>query len=620
MRSTEQVEHASPVVGSKLEASRSVSPVPSLTEGSTAQSTVSDNFVEAIANVILREPRLELSFNALGTSDLINSPKFKAIFQPAFLSLAKRLEVEAKDPVQKDVSRRMQRFAPMIVSRTASSIFPGRSNLDFQRTGPQLTGKDRIEAWLTQRYANLEDPLSPSDGKALDEEGYDDDGDDGELPELPGYTDRMIGFITSSTAFEELSILLSSLLPPTTNGLNDPAVLGKSPSIWKELSLKWNRTLNVNPPALLKKLSGLVHNTQMPLQHVRFLMSDPLHLSDHFKNLLETYSGEQWVWEPFGPPRKPLAQGLIRVLFKGQYNGRNWVDIPSELAMDCKDFLALVSPDASGSGGNGASGNISGSLVGTSPTLCSFCSRQSALPSGPQIVPSSTAAGLPGSQIHYPHHSPTLYILFCALRGSVLRHSQIEVKPPMDDNTFMEAVRRLHYQMVGVWRFHLGLRVFEYCSFAKYTRKARNRLAKYYEPELPLGSEYVYEPRPQASEKLHIPPIDKYEWYDFLHNNSYYHPCCACVLHRIPKRKQRFIFDPHRGREDMYGLQAELSIAAIRVLFWSFLVLIPGSIFFIWWIATRPNDWQTASVIFTSTTGLLTYIWLPLNKHFKQKF
>ena len=349
---------------------------------------------------------------------------------------------------------------------------------------------------------------------------------------------------------------------------------------------------------------------------------------DGWKRLLESYSGEPWIWWPLNPPRKQVPDGHHRVIWRCACGQRISRDVSNEVKS--KVLALLTRPLEDPPGGSLSSGQtVIGSTSGQSlsPANSSTFCKQHGQPtqnsqntaSGPSSSPSCDQSGSGASD--QASFSNVFYVLFTAYRGNRLCFTQIDVKDSTDDNKFIDTILQEYRQMIGEWRYWLHPRALSFCSFAKFAHDTRDHLAKQLQPELPVGDDYHYSNKPLDGRNTAFhPPISEHEWYDHLHGRIRYPTTCRCALNRVPKRDRKFTFNPHRGREDIFGLFAECRPSFFRVALWTLFILATGFIVFGWWLATHSGDWQNAGVLLTLIFMALAFLWVPLNEHFNRRF
>ena len=384
---------------------------------------------------------------------------------------------------------------------------------------------------------------------------------------------------------------------------------------WTELDRAWRKDQGKSGPTELRFLAA---------SEVEFISEDTVPPGDYFKRLLETYSGQAWIWWPFEAPRPEIPAGNERVQWKCSCGQTFWLDAPEGLIARYKEYLKIREVYTPGETGNQLSSpGTTQSSANNGVFSATFCHQHDRLP--PRLENSGDNSLPP--LFHGSANSPSVsgvciwsnfHILFAAFRGDDLRFDQIDINLSSDDNAFIDAVRRHHRRMIGEVRYWSHPRVFHSCSFARYTRTASDRLAKHLAPELPLGTDYQYDPKPVKGDPYSA-PISEHEWYDHFHKTRY-RAGCRCALRRIPKRNRPFVFFPHTGREDMWGLFAELRISFFRVLIWFLIIILFGWIFLAWWLAIRDSDLQNAAVPVTLIVMALASLWMPPREHLDRKF
>ena len=378
---------------------------------------------------------------------------------------------------------------------------------------------------------------------------------------------------------------------------------------WRRVNARWQEQCRSPIP---EELKDLLVDVQTSNAAFSFL--------DRLKSSLERYSGEPWHWWPFGAPQQAIQSGSRRLQWICKCGERRTINVTSKLAEEILDARKLRSR------AGGPSTTPSQNSIEVPPSSTPnrwFCKHHRPAPQNPPATEGPFRSHL-RSELARSLDSeppPTFYILFCGFRGFLLKFSQISVSPSFDDNGFVSEILARHRSMLGFWRSYFHPRVLDFCSFARYTRTAPGCLTKELFPELPLDEDYIYEPR-LSKGASYVPPIAKHEWFHYLSGRGSYVYGCRCALRRIPKRKRRFVFEDHSaGREEMWGLFAEMRISALRMLLWTLGILVVGVVFLVWWLATHSGgDWQDASVPLMLTVSMLAALWAPLNARFNMQF
>jgi hypothetical protein len=96
-------------------------------------------------------------------------------------------------------------------------------------------------------------------------------------------------FLLSSAAFAKLRETVRRLLKPEQLS-------------WAAVRDQWERELHFELPA----------DIQLGCP-VKIIIKDEITWADRFKSALEAYSGEEWLWELFKAPRRPVPEGKVRL-------------------------------------------------------------------------------------------------------------------------------------------------------------------------------------------------------------------------------------------------------------------------------------------------------------------
>ena len=611
----------------------SISPEPSLTDGSTISSIPSRTILQEVAILLVQDSELKSVFKTIRTSTSIDEFHLRRELRAKVESLGKDLEIEAQTTISKVASGFLQKKSSPIARKVTSLIFIGSEQLPLDTTGSRLHRNEIICRYLEQMQPEIEGEIAS--GKTVNTCHGDDlddpDDPDGEEHEVSNDVWQMMAdFVTNSAAMNKFRARLRAYLRNNWIAFDFNAETSQNTAqgtacdtegLLIEFKAMWAQKMGGKTmPADLK---------QLKIDHVEFLTNRALTRSDDLKLKLESYSGERWNWWPFAPPWRMIEEGKTRLEWQCscQCEDVRHIDIPHTVAVKYQDILTrehAAGGTKSRSGSTTSNQTMVDSDTDSSANTITdppFCKQHNSLQRLCDSRQASREATLSVSGPPIGSTESTFYILFCTFKGDDLRFSQIDIPPDLDDNHFLDALRDRYREILGRWRYHFHPRTLEFCSFAKYIRSASGSVTKQLAPELPEydDDDYSYAPRAQKGEPYN-PPIPAHEWYHHLYKRRY-RAGCRCALNCIPKRRRRFTFYDHAaGREHMWGLFAEMRISAWRVLLWTLAITLGGWIFFVWWLANHSSDFQNAAVPVSLTLLCMTWLWLPLNEHFKQKF
>jgi hypothetical protein len=291
------------------------------------------------------------------------------------------------------------------------------------------------------------------------------------------------------------------------------------------------------------------------------------------------------------------------------------VDASTRLARKCIEFLRKASV-GSDSGANpqqqptkpSDESQARGSVPGSYPSSSSNTTND---PSSPPIATHDSTA--PSDTNNQPPKES--YILFCIYQRSQIWHAQIRTTKCRTDEDFFDQLRQEYRRLRGFWRFWLSPLQFDHCEFVKFTRFYVNELAKVGR-DLPIDLVYQYNPRPPGPRD--DPPISPHEF----RRRFYTHLANPCgrgeAMERIPKRQKRFQVNLHvDGREDMWGLHAELRPCFLIILTWQIIITAGGWAFMGWWLSRHNGDLQNAAVPITLIVSALLMLWVPISESMK---
>jgi hypothetical protein len=178
----------------------------------------------------------------------------------------------------------MQRKAIPFLSQRAGFVARRLTGLYYWREAS-------LELDPEQRNASQTKTVSIED----DSQGGEDGDDDAAPNQLHADSDLEVRFshvrhfLSSSAAFSKLRETLSRLLKPEQLS-------------WATIGDQWDRELHFDLPEDIRLDCS-----------VKVLMKDDITWADKFKNALEAYSGEEWLWDCFKAPRQPIPEGKVRL-------------------------------------------------------------------------------------------------------------------------------------------------------------------------------------------------------------------------------------------------------------------------------------------------------------------
>ena len=588
-------------------------PKPLLRDGSATSST-SYSIVQELIKLFLQDPRLEEVFSEIAKSWQNHSIQLRHVLECILKAFGHNLRQETTRSLYIHTADYILRKSALIAGKLSTLKLSDleKSRLDFKLVGITLMSREKVDHYLLLPDKDgLLDQQKASKIATADEGNEELDAEDGNGPqELQNEWQVIVNFIKNSVAMDKMLADLEELTRPRP--ASTPVTPGPSKqtlsnlAIWQEIRDLWRTHSLGEPPVLLRTLYG---------SQLELFGECPLSVFDRLRLSLERYSGSSWDWWPLNPPTK-----YVRTEWKPLVGEVVCVDVPVAVAYKLRDLLVHVSAGGDPEGYLGTARMHASAIIPSSEI--SVCQRHRAVSSTASPLATDGGSGPALATVSSPDvASKTIhYVLFCAFRGECLSFSQINVSMDMDEDSFTTALWSRYRSMVGFWRYWLRPEAFHFCTFAKFTRTARGCLIKHRVPELPVDNdEYVYIPPARKGEPF-VAPIQEHEWNQRLYRRIY-EPNCRCALVRIPKRKRRFVFyEAQSGREDMWGLLASTRPSFLRVLLWSIVITLAGWVFLAWWLAKHNGDWQNAGTPMALIIMAMTWLWMPLNHRFRQKF
>lgn len=226
--------------------------------------TATEQYLQFIAYDDLLRP----SFEEAQEQSRLSAEVLEAKMRVLLKKFARELRSEAQSEIQ--------RKAFPFLSQRAGFVARGLRVLYWQDGASELD--------LGQRNAS-EARVVAQDNEEDDEVSNARRGD-GDLQILFSHVKQ---FLLSSGAFAKLRETVRRLLKP------------ERPS-WAAVRDQWERELQFDLPP----------DVQLDCS-IKIISKDDITWADRFKSALEAYSGEEWLWELFKAPRRPVPEGKIRL-------------------------------------------------------------------------------------------------------------------------------------------------------------------------------------------------------------------------------------------------------------------------------------------------------------------
>ena len=226
--------------------------------------TATEQYLQFIAYDDLLRP----SFEEAQEQSRLSAEVFEAKMRVLLKKFARELRSEAQSEVQRKAFPFLSQRAGF-VARGLKVLYwqDGASELDF---GQRNASEARVVA-----QENEEDDEVSNARRG-----------DGDLQVLFSHVEK---FLLSSGAFAKLRETVRRLLKP------------ERPS-WAAVRDQWERELQFDLPP----------DVQLDCS-VKIISKDDITWADRFKSALEAYSGEEWLWELFKAPRRPVPEDKVRL-------------------------------------------------------------------------------------------------------------------------------------------------------------------------------------------------------------------------------------------------------------------------------------------------------------------
>uniref|UniRef100_A0A0B7KMX2 Uncharacterized protein n=1 Tax=Bionectria ochroleuca TaxID=29856 RepID=A0A0B7KMX2_BIOOC len=368
---------------------------------------------------------------------------------------------------------------------------------------------------------------------------------------------------------------------------------------------------------------------------------------DKTKLWVEHATQARWNWWPLEQPKRSLRSGESRILWQCTCGANQWHNISDKQGEVTREILDL-SPDVPVFASSCAAKISRPSLLTTSESILqapnlsrageaytptSARAQSSTTPSSGTSNANSTIPGtkqtpskgiiLASQQSHGSKggraRSPTAahYILLGAQGPArTLTPAEVHVNDQSTDSSVFHDLRERYEIRRGFWRMWFSIWRLEYCHVAKFNRLSLSRMTSE-ERELPSDATYEYAPR-HGSQGAKNPPISIHMfqtiWYackPMCKKPSFLHDCMEAPngvgnIKRIPKRGRSFENDQ---TPEIWGLEAVLAVSFAYVAFYHILFVVGPTVFWVWWLANHPNDWQNAAVPATAVLACLSLFW-----------
>jgi hypothetical protein len=218
-------------------------------------------------------------------ADLFALIAFDSDLRPLFVAASASERLSAED-FTTTLRRSLKKLAQDLRSETLSKAHKEARTFISKRA--ERLARDTVNKyWWSNKPEEQSPVVSDHDGSSSGE-----DGEGIEISEQPASFDSMKAFIRSSTAFAKFITRIQRYVQ-------------ESLILWESVGKEWEEELHTFTPHYLPGNPT-----------IRILDRDDVSLVDLVKLALERYSGEEWIWRPFARPRRKLANGKIRVMWK----------------------------------------------------------------------------------------------------------------------------------------------------------------------------------------------------------------------------------------------------------------------------------------------------------------
>jgi hypothetical protein len=227
------------------------------------------NATKEYYNFIANDEIMSPLFNAAAKSSGLSAGEFEAKIRISLKKFARELYSEAESETQRE--------AIPFISRRAKSVAHDLVNVHYRPSqGTQAS---------TQAVEMRSGELASLDESSTDE----DDKDETVVEDLPDVFSGIRQFLLQSAAFAKLRETVHRMLTGDQHS-------------WDNFKRQWKAELRFELP----------HEVRMN-RCIELVQKDQLSPLDRLKIALESYSGEEWLWDPFTMPHRPIPEGKVRV-------------------------------------------------------------------------------------------------------------------------------------------------------------------------------------------------------------------------------------------------------------------------------------------------------------------
>jgi hypothetical protein len=209
--------------------------------------------------------------------------------RPVFVEASESKELSADD-LNTTLRRLLKKFGQDLRSEAFSEA--QKRATCFISLRARILARDIVNTYWSSGESEKESPRISHIDQDDTSSASGGDGEDIGISEQPASFESMKAFILSSTAFPKLISRIHRYV--------DESLIS-----WDTVTKQWEEELQTFVP------SDLPGNPT-----IRVLDSDNCSLFDLVKLALERYSGEEWLWRPFARPRRKLADGRLRVVWR----------------------------------------------------------------------------------------------------------------------------------------------------------------------------------------------------------------------------------------------------------------------------------------------------------------